>query len=455
MSFAPFLAILITVATGWFIIKRYPTHMILLLSGLVLITVAIICGQTAILPKNVRSTGFIWFDMIDLLRTISIRQVSNIGMIIMVASGFAKYMEAIGASGALVHLSIKPLKALRQPYLVLALCYLLGQSMSPVIPTAGGKAMLLLTTVYPILLGLGVSPAAGAAAIACSTCIGMGPGTGTVLFAAKIANIEPIVYFVHYQIPIVIPMMLTIAVTNYFVQQYFDRKNDDIYESATMGNVKDLPVGPAGYALLPVLPILFLCVFSQLGYSAIRIDTVTSLFLSWLIGVAVELIRLRNFRKVLMDAMTMIKSMGAVFSTIVALIIAAEMFATGLRLTGLIDLALKGAHAGGLGVTAMAVFLSGIIGIVTFLTGSGVGALTSFGSLAADVANSLGGSVTQLISSMQFSAGLIRGMSPVAGSVIIVAGAVGASPFAIIRRTCIPLGMGWLAMMIGNYIMLA
>lgn len=42
----------------------------------------------------------------------------------------------------------------------------------------------------------------------------MGPGTGTALYAAKIADIEPIVYFVHYQLPVAIPMILVIAILN-------------------------------------------------------------------------------------------------------------------------------------------------------------------------------------------------------------------------------------------------
>lgn len=454
MSIAPILAIVITVITGWMVIKRYPTHIVLFASGLVMTAIAIVCGVENILPKGAKSTGFIWFDMIDLMRIASIKQVGGIGMIIMVAGGFAKYMEVIGASGALVHVCVAPLKAMRSPYLVMALCYVLGAAMAPVVPSHGGLAMLLLTTVYPILLSLGVSPAGAAAAIFCSGTIGMGPGTGTALFAAKIANIEPIIYFVHYQLPVAIPTIISIAVLNIFVQKYYDRKNDDIYEASAISADKAPPVGPRWYAFMPVLPIVLLCIFSKLGYQAIQLTTVTALFLSWVLGVIIELIRVRDVRKVFGDAMHMLKAMGSLFTSIVALIIAAEIFATGIKLTGLIDILLKGASAGGFGVTGMSAVLSGLIALVAFLTGSGVGALTSLGSLATDVATGLGGSVTQLISSMQFTAGLARGVSPVAGATIVVAAAAGITPVAIIRRTAIPMAGGWLVMMIANYILL-
>ena len=451
---ASILAVIVTVITGWMVIKRYPTVIVLFAAGLVMIAIAILCGAESILPKGAKSTGFIWFDMIDLIRLSAVKQVAGIGMIIMVAGGFAKYMEVIGASGALVNACISPLKAMKSPYLVLALCYVLGAAMCPVVPSHGGLAMLLLTTMYPILLKLGVSKAGAAAAIFCSGTIGMGPGTGTALFAAKVADIEPIIYFVHYQLPVAIPMILTIAVLNFFVQRYYDRKNDDVYEASVFDSGKLMPVGPAAYGLMPVLPIVLLCVFSKLGYQSVQLNTVTALFLSWVVGVVVELIRLRDVKKVFGDAMAMIKGMGQLFTTIVALIIAAQIFATGIKLCGLITVLLNGANSGGLGVTGLSAVLSGLIAVVAFLTGSGVGALTSLGSLATDVATGLGGSVTQMISSMQFTAGLARGISPVAGATIVVAAAAGITPLAIIRRTAIPMLGGWVVMMIGNYLLL-
>ena len=440
------LAAVVVFIAGWAVIKRYPTVIVLFAAGLIMIGLAILFGADSILPKNAKTTGLIWFD--------AIKQVAGIGMIIMVAGGFAKYMETIGASGALVHACISPLKALHSPYIVLGLCYLVGAAMVPVVPSHGGMAMLLLTTMYPILLNLGVSKAGAAAAIFCSGTIGMGPGTGTALYAAKIADIEPIVYFVHYQLPVAIPMIVVIAILNIFVQRYFDRRNDDVYEESIFASDKVLKVGPPTYAILPVLPIALLCIFSKFGYSAIQLNTVTALLLSWVIGVIVELIRVRNVKQVFQDAMAMIKGMGSLFSTIVALIIAAEVFATGIKLCGLITLLLDGANAGGLGITGMSAVLSGLIAVVSFLTGSGVGALTSLGSIATDVANGLGGNVTQLISSMQFTAGLARGISPVAGATIVVAAAAGVSPIAIVRRTAIPMAGAWIVMMFGNYLLL-
>lgn len=145
------LAAVVVFIAGWAVIKRYPTVIVLFAAGLIMIGLAILFGADSILPKNAKTTGLIWFDAIDIIRLAAIKQVAGIGMIIMVAGGFAKYMETIGASGALVHACISPLKALHSPYIVLGLCYLVGAAMVPVVPSHGGMAMLLLTTMYPIL----------------------------------------------------------------------------------------------------------------------------------------------------------------------------------------------------------------------------------------------------------------------------------------------------------------
>lgn len=450
MGFVPYLAILVTLGAGWAIVKKYQTHMVLFSSGLIMIALAVMAGVTTVLPKSAASSGLVWFDIVGLIRVISMQQASGIGLIIMTAGGFAAYMTQIGASDALVRIATAPLKAFRQPYLVLALGYLVGQFMFIVIPSAAGLAMLLLIVLYPILVGLGVSRAAAAAAIGTTGGLSMGPAAGTAILAAKTAGLEPIIYFVQYQLPVGIPVMITVAVLHMVVQRYYDAKNDDEYDTPT--EVKGtISSSPSWYAIFPVLPVLLLIVFSKLGYEKVTLDTITALFLVWLLAIVVEIIRLRDIKKVFKDAMAMFKSMGSMFATIVSLIIAAEIFAAGLKISGLIDMIIKSAQGYGFGMTAMTTVLTGIVGLVTFLTGSGVGAYSSFSSLATTVAPALGGSVEVMVTPMQFAAGMFRAISPVAGVIIAVAGCAGVSPLAIVRRTAIPIIGGIIVMMICNF----
>ena len=106
---------------------------------------------------------------------------------------------------------------------------------------------------------------------------------------------------------------------------------------------------------------------------------------------------------------------------IVSLIIAAQIFAKGLQSTGLIDALISGAQHLGLGIGAMAIIFTLIVGCVTFLTGSGVGPFSAFAKLAPEIAEGVGGQATAIVTPMQFASGLFRSMSPISGVVIAVA----------------------------------
>lgn len=448
----PWIAVIVTAIAGWALIKRYQTHMVLLFAGLALLICAILTGDANFLPKGVKPSGFVFFDIFNTLKAIATKQSSGIGFLIMTAGGFAAYMDRIGAARALVDVAVKPLSMLKAPYLVLVGGYLVGQILVMVIPSAAGLAMLLLVALFPILKGVGVSAAAAAAVIGTSAGMTFAPTAGTANLAAKVAGIDPIIYLVQYQLVLAVPTLIVCSIAHYFVQRYYDRKGDDVYAEVTEVKASDAPVAPKWYALFPVLPIVLLIVFSKLVVTTIKLDTVSCLFMVWIGVVIIEIVRTRSVMKVFKDAMAMFQSMGKMFTGIVALIICAEFFATGLKVSGLIDILINSAQGVGAGMGFMTIILTAIVSVVTFLSGSGVGAYSSFASLAPDVAAGLGGSVAALVTPMQFASGMLRAMSPVAGVIIAVAGAAGISPMAVVRRTWIPMLAGMVTTLVVNAI---
>jgi DcuC family C4-dicarboxylate transporter len=132
-------ALLIIVITIVLIVRRYQTHATLFTAGFALLTTAHFAGN----PQE-SLTGLFAFDLFEMVSEAFSTRVARIGMIIMAAGGFAKYMSAISASTALVNLSIKPLSHINNPYLLLAITYVAGQFLNIFIPSAAGLAMLLL-----------------------------------------------------------------------------------------------------------------------------------------------------------------------------------------------------------------------------------------------------------------------------------------------------------------------
>lgn len=444
------IACLVTVAVGWMLIKRYPSQMVLLLGGLVIIIATILCGAESILPKGIKTTGFIGFDSMKLLGSIAIKQVGGIGMIVMVSGGFAGYMSQIGAFDALVKLVADPLNRLSKPYLLLAIAYIIGQLLNTVIISAAGLTMLLLVSFYPILLRVGVSAAAAASSIVLATSLCTGPLFGTQQLAARTVGLDPMTYMVEYQLICTVPALLAMAVTLFFTQRWFDKKNDDVYGESVIEKPSQTRDCPAWYAIFPFVPIVLLFVFSKFAISSIKLGVIEVLFMTWIVVVFIEMIRLKDLKLVLKDAMVMFKKMGQIFGGIVALVICAEFFATSLRISGLVDAIINMAFDTGFGVTGMTAVLSAITGGLTLIVGSAIAAFATFASLSADIHNNLGGNLGGMVNPMHLAGTVFRSMSPVAGCVIAAALAAGVSPIAICRRTAIPCIVGFAVIWIMN-----
>jgi C4-dicarboxylate transporter len=107
---------------------------------------------------------------------------------------------------------------------VLALGQCLGQCLAIFIPSASGLGLLLMVTMYPILVRLGVSPLAATAMIGTTQCLDIGPASGNSMLAAQQAGMDILPYFASHQVPVALCVTATVAFLHFVVQQAFDRK---------------------------------------------------------------------------------------------------------------------------------------------------------------------------------------------------------------------------------------
>ncbi len=446
----------VTAVVAWLIVKKYQPHAVLLIAGLFLLAAtAVLFPETSILYGKTKSTGWVGFDIFNYVKESMGVQAAGIGMIIMAAGGFAKYMDHIGATDAMVEVCIGPLKLLKAPYVVLGLGYAVGQVLNIFIPSAAGLAMLLLVTFYPTLVRLGVSRAAAAAMIGTTAVLDLGPASGTANLAAKTAGLDPAIYFVQYQIPVSVVTVIVISVLTYITARYFDRRDGHVVTMEGAGGTspsREIKKVPAVYAILPMVPLTLILVFSKLLVDSIKMDVVTAMIIGMLLGLLCEALRSRDMRTVLKGMMAFFDGMGRMFGRIVTLIICAETFAAGLRVVGAVDFMISLVHDGGLGITIMTLLMCAMVSATAIITGSGVAAFFSFASLTPTIAAKFGVGAVSMLLPMQLAAGLARSMSPVAGVIIAVSDAGQCSPFEIVRRTVIPVGGGMVAMVLYSVI---
>lgn len=204
-------------------LQKYKPQPVLVIGGFLLMYVAVVMGYGKIVAPKA-STGAVLFDTFQFMSMTLSSRAAKLGLNIMCVGAFAKYMDSIGASRALVRMTIKPLLKLKSPYLVLALSWVLGLCIGLCINSASGLAMLLMVTVFPILLGLGVSRLAATAAVASTLCFDWSPSdTGTIL-SAETAGVDPVLYWTNYQVPIVIVSFFVVGTLFYFSQKYLDAR---------------------------------------------------------------------------------------------------------------------------------------------------------------------------------------------------------------------------------------
>ncbi|MDR1827764.1 MAG: C4-dicarboxylate transporter DcuC, partial [Methylobacteriaceae bacterium] len=179
------------------------------------------------------------------------------------------------------------------------------------------------------------------------------------------------------------------------------------------------------------------------------------MIIGWFLAVVVDMARNMSVQKAFDDSMAMFSGMGSILTGVVSLIFVADFFSTGLQASGLVTMLMDAAKASNTGVTGSTVVLSGCVGFISLLTGSGVAALTSLVGLVPPLASSLGGDPGSMILPIQFASEMIRPISPVAGVIIIVAGAAKVSPIAIAKREAIPMSIGMIAVLVLNHLLYA
>ncbi len=447
----------ITVVAAVLIIKNYQPQTVLLVAGLILLTLTVVLfPDQSILYQKAKSTGWRGFDVFSFVKESLITQISGIGLIIMAAAAFADYMDHIGATATMVRICIKPLRMIKASYLILALGYVLGQCLHIAIPSAAGLAMLLLVTFFPMLVSLGISKPAAAAMIALTSFMDLGPAVGTANLAAKTSGMPAATYFVQHQIPIAVWVIGVVAVLIFFTARYFDRNRDtDILqaqaEASASGQGRN--EAPGFYAILPLVPIVVILVFSPLVIKQVDMDVVTAMIFGSVLGLLCELAIKRDAKAVFKGFQVFFKGIGSSFASVVSLLVCADVFAQGLQAIGAVGIMIDSVRNAGFGVNLMAVVMTLMVGVTAMITGSGVAAFFAFSGLAPGIATKFGVSAVTMVLPMQLMAGMGRAISPVAGVIIAVSKAGECLPFEIVRRTIIPALGGIATMLLLNYVL--
>ncbi|ALP39759.1 anaerobic C4-dicarboxylate transporter DcuC [Aeromonas schubertii] len=439
---------LVTLLVGRAIFKGYSATGVLLGGGLLLLTITALLGKP-VLPSKVTSTGFIATDIFEYVRFLLNDRGGGLGMLIMVLCGFAGYMSHIGANDILVKLASRPLKIIKSPYVLLVAAYLVACAMSLAVSSATGLGVLLMATLFPLMVNMGISRGAAAAVCASPAAIILAPTSGDVVMAAQAANMPLLDFAFKLTLPISLVAIACMAATHFFWQRYLDRKAGEHNAPVAPSELKTS--APSFYAILPFTPIIGVLIFD--GKWAPQLDIVTIIVICMVLATLLELVRIRNGKQLLDGLQVCWRSMADAFAGVVMLLVGAGVFAQGLMTIGFIDTLL--AHAQDLGSGGMIMMLSLVVitTLAAFTTGSGNAPFYAFVELIPNLASSLGINPVYLVIPMLQASNLGRTISPVSGVVVACSGMANLSPFEVVKRTSLPVAVGLLVVIIATQIM--
>jgi C4-dicarboxylate transporter, DcuC family len=415
---------------------------VLLIAGSLMLLVAALMHHR--FPVEAPSSGFMVLDIFEFIKESFSKTNANVGLMIMTIGGFVAYMDKIGASEALVTVALRPLSYFKKhPNLAAVAVIPIGQMIFICVPSAAGFGLLLMASVFPILVNLGVSRLAAVSIITGCTSFCIGPASVITASAVQIAQIETVPYFIHSQIPIAIVLNVVLMVSYFFVNKYFDKQDAPISKDVEAKvNRTSNPTAPAVYAVLPVLPLLLLLSFS--GVFAIfpvniKIETTTAMLLSLFVGMLFEFIRTRNAKGVFSSFKVFIDGMSDMFKSVVTIVIVAEIFANGLIALGFMDGLIAVSQGIGLDAKGIGIVMTIMIFFAAILMGSGNAAFFAFGPLIPGVAKQFGVSSTSILLPMNLSASMGRAISPIAGVLIATAEVAGVPVLDVVKRNLIPI----------------
>ncbi|QLB21029.1 anaerobic C4-dicarboxylate transporter DcuC [Vespertiliibacter pulmonis] len=438
------------ILVGYYIIKGYSATGVLMTVGLLLLLASVLLDKT-VLPNSVKSTGSLYLDIFEYVKYLLMNRGGNLGMLIMVLCGFAAYMTHLGANDMVVKLVSKPLNYIKSPYILMVVAYFLACLMSLAVSSATGLGVLLMATLFPIMVNVGISRGAAAAICASPAAIILSPTSGDVVLAAEVSKMPLLEFAFNLTLPISIGAILSIGVAHFFWQRYLDRKEG--YKAETL-HVEEIKTSvPRFYAILPFTPIIGVLVFD--GKFAPELHIVTIIVICLLLVASIDFVRTLSAKKVYENLNVAYQGMADAFSSVVMLLVAAGVFAQGLSTVGFIHSLIDSIQSFSSGGFVMMIALAIITALAAITTGSGNAPFYAFVELIPKLASQMGINPAYLTIPMLQASNIGRSLSPVSGVVVAVSGMAKISPFEVVKRISVPMIVGLIVVIAATQIFVA
>jgi len=428
--------------TVWLLLKHRNAALILIVFGMLMALVAWLLDAPG---ARQDFGGFILFSLQEWAAGAFSSRLAGSGLMVMLLFGYLEYMKTLKADSAFVYVMLQPLSVLRNyPSLACIVLIPIGTLLSYALPSAAAVGLLLVATLYPVLRSIGMGKLSILSIIVACTLLDLGLNSPNTIRAAGLLGME-VVEYARYQLQVVLPLLLVIIIVYFFFLRRDARRQaasqpqaQKVSEEAVFDWDHEAPLY---YALLPVLPLLLSVIFSAslpLVHERFYLSLNGAIILSFLLSGLLDAVRTRSFKKSVSSMSVFWRGMGNGLTTIVVMIVAADIFAQGLMKLGVIDTLVSLAQSVQIGRTGITAMLSVLTMFSTIITGSSTATFAAYGQIVPDVAFQFGADPLQLMLSVQLLTGIARALTPISIVMIAVAESVDVPPFKLLRFHVVP-----------------
>ncbi|MDU4959335.1 MAG: C4-dicarboxylate transporter DcuC [Sporomusaceae bacterium] len=393
---------IIVLVTIYFLLKRYDSRLVLLLSGIIMATLA---GKP-----------------MDAFNAFA-KSMTEGGLIQAICSvmGFALVMKVTGCDKHLINLFAKWLTKVRP--LLIPGATLATFAINIALPSAAGAAAAVGAIFIPLLMSAGIHPATAAAAVKSGTYGSMlSPGLAHNGVVAKLAQVDVMtVIGVHYLADIASVVIAAIGVTlvAFFLKEHKGYQMPEAAAGAVPIKTNIL------YAMVPLFPIIILLLGASGKVPVFKMGVPQAMLIGAIIALVVTRKNPVEITKSFFDGM------GEAYAQIMGIVIAAGVFVSGMNALGLVKAFIQFMLNSTEIVKLAAAFGPFALGIIS---GSGDAAAFAFNEAVTPHAPEFGLDIISMGSMASLGGALGRTMSPITGATIILAGIAGVNPMEIAKR---------------------
>ena len=423
--------------------KFHPVTVLLAVGVVVLFLWGGIMGVTS----AETSSGNYWLDAFESFKDACMEYISSTGLTVMTVLGYVALMDHLKATDLFAYYLSRPLRKVKSPYLVGSLVILIALIFLTALPSGVSNAVLLFGVIYPIMRAIGLSKASSISAITIGCAVYLGPANPvTGLIISQLGNGTDMGTLFLTGLPYLAIYFVVAMVVYFFTSRFWDKKEQSKGQADKDEELKEFDINqitrPKWYAILPLLPLIFVVIFSTLVAKAVVMTVVGATFLSFVIVFILELIFMRKAHETFAEAAVFYKGMGSAFGTATIVGIAGTLFSTALTMVGGIELlATKVASIPNLPIAVVLVLFTVIHAVMFYVTGSGPVCIFTLLPILNTLLTTAGRTdllIPAMLCISVVAQGIGQACTPISAATLFVSGATNIAPTTVSKRNAIP-----------------